>query len=44
VKPWPVNKADQKIAGGFGIMLDDLLAAVYANISLQLIIHVVNIS
>lgn len=29
-KPWPVRSADRRIAGGFGIMLDDLLAAVYA--------------
>lgn len=30
VKPWPVNMADRHLHGGFGIMLDDLLAAVYA--------------
>jgi len=29
-KPWPVRWADRHVAGGFGIMLDDLLAAVYA--------------
>jgi phosphatidylglycerophosphatase A len=29
-KPWPVRWADRRIHGGFGIMLDDLLAAVYA--------------
>jgi len=29
-KPWPIGWADRKIAGGLGIMLDDLLAAVYA--------------
>ena len=26
-KPWPVGWADRHVAGGFGIMLDDLLAA-----------------
>lgn len=30
VKPWPVSWADQKVKGGFGVMLDDLLAAGYA--------------
>ena len=30
VKPWPVRIADRKMKGGFGIMFDDLLAAVYA--------------
>jgi phosphatidylglycerophosphatase A len=29
-KPWPVGWADHRIHGGLGIMLDDLLAAVYA--------------
>jgi phosphatidylglycerophosphatase A len=29
-KPWPVGWADRRVEGGFGIMLDDLLAAVYA--------------
>jgi phosphatidylglycerophosphatase A len=29
-KPWPVGWADRRIDGGLGIMLDDLLAAVYA--------------
>lgn len=36
-KPWPVNIADRKIKGGFGIMLDDILAALYAMLVLQLI-------
>lgn len=30
VKPWPIREADHRIAGGLGIMLDDVLAAVYA--------------
>ncbi|MFN3786033.1 MAG: phosphatidylglycerophosphatase A [Thiothrix sp.] len=34
-KPWPVGVADREIGGGFGIMLDDLLAGVYAWMSLQ---------
>ncbi len=29
-KPWPVGWADRAVKGGFGVMLDDLLAAVYA--------------
>ena len=29
-KPWPVNWADRHVKGGFGIMLDDVLAAGYA--------------
>lgn len=34
-KPPPVRWIDQHIQGGWGIMLDDLLAAVYSNIILQ---------
>lgn len=34
LKPWPVSWADRRIKGGFGIMLDDLLAAAYAAITL----------
>jgi phosphatidylglycerophosphatase A len=30
VKPWPIRFFDQKISGGFGIMLDDILAAAYS--------------
>jgi len=41
-KPWPINLADQKVRGGFGIMLDDLIAGVYAFIGLQLIYYFVN--
>jgi phosphatidylglycerophosphatase A len=29
-KPWPVGWADEAIGGGFGVMIDDTLAAVYA--------------
>jgi phosphatidylglycerophosphatase A len=30
VKPWPIRYADRHIKGGFGVMFDDLLAAIYA--------------
>lgn len=36
-KPWPVSIADRKLHGGFGIMLDDVIAGVYALGALQLI-------
>ena len=29
VKPWPINWLDQRVHGGFGVMLDDLAAGVY---------------
>ena len=36
-KPWPIKTADKVISGGFGIMVDDVLAGVYALICLQLL-------
>jgi phosphatidylglycerophosphatase A len=29
-KPWPIRDVDHRLSGGLGIMLDDVLAAVYA--------------
>ena len=29
-KPFPIRLADRKIKNGFGVMFDDLLAAIYA--------------
>ena len=29
-KPWPINYIDQNIKGGLGIMLDDVMAAIFA--------------
>ncbi len=37
VKPWPIREADHSLRGGLGIMLDDVLAAIYAGAILHLI-------
>ncbi len=29
-KPWPISLADKRIKSGFGVMIDDVLAAVFA--------------
>ena len=36
LKPWPINWADKKLHGGAGIMLDDIIAAIYAWLCLQI--------
>src|SRR5690606_4716231 len=36
-KPWPISYVDEKIHGGFGMILDDVIAGVFACIILQLI-------
>lgn len=30
VKPWPIRDVDHRLGGGLGIMLDDVIAAVFA--------------
>ncbi len=35
VKPPPVRNAEKRIPGGAGVMMDDILAGLYANICLQ---------
>lgn len=40
-KPWPIKFFDQHISGGIGIVVDDLMAGIYALLSLQLILWLV---
>lgn len=35
LKPWPISIADKKVGGGWGIMLDDILAGIAAALCLQ---------
>ncbi|MCU7802969.1 MAG: phosphatidylglycerophosphatase A [Candidatus Thiodiazotropha sp. (ex Lucinoma borealis)] len=37
VKPWPIRWIDRKVDGGFGIMLDDLLAGIFAAVTMALL-------
>lgn len=36
-KPWPIYIVDDKVKGGFGIMLDDMIAGAYAFIFMQIL-------
>ena len=38
-KPWPIRILDQRVHGGVGIMVDDILAGIYAAICLQLLTY-----
>jgi len=42
-KPFPIGYFDRTVKGGFGVMLDDLLAAVYAVIVLMCVFFVVGL-
>lgn len=35
VKPWPIRWLDARVHGGFGVMLDDVVAALFAIVVLQ---------
>jgi len=36
-KPFPIRRIDQRVPGGWGGMLDDVLAGVYANLTIHLL-------
>ncbi len=35
IKPWPIRLIDQRVSGGTGIMLDDVIAGLFALLVLQ---------
>jgi len=37
LKPFPIRRLEKKLKGGYGVVLDDVAAGVYANIVLQVI-------
>jgi phosphatidylglycerophosphatase A len=39
-KPWPVSWADRRVKGGLGVMLDDVLAGVYAAAVLAVMLRI----
>lgn len=44
VKPGPIGWLDKNTHGGFGIMIDDILAGFFAFMSLQLLAYLVNLT
>ena len=39
LKPWPIRALDRQVGGGFGVMLDDLLAGLIAGVLLWAIFN-----
>ena len=37
-KPWPLRRLDRELGGGLGVMVDDLLGAVYVVVTWQLLV------
>jgi phosphatidylglycerophosphatase A len=40
IKPWPASLIDRQMRNGAGVMLDDLAAAIYANIVLHILVRI----
>ena len=43
LKPFPIRTLEEKVPGGPGIVLDDVMAGIYANIILRLAIYLMDI-
>lgn len=43
LKPWPIGWVDRKVSGGFGIMIDDVIAGIFAAVVLQIIVMCVGV-
>ena len=41
LKPFPIRRLEKGFSGGFGVVLDDVVAGVYANIVLRLIYGII---
>ena len=39
LKPWPIGVVDKSVKGGLGIMLDDLIAALFSLLIIQIIVY-----
>jgi phosphatidylglycerophosphatase A len=37
-KPWPISWLDKNVKGAFGVMIDDILAGIFAAICMSLIL------
>ena len=36
-KPWPISVIDRRVTGGFGIMLDDIIAGIFALVCMAIL-------
>jgi len=39
LKPWPISVADKRLKGGFGIMIDDVIAGIFALLFIQIALY-----
>lgn len=43
LKPWPVSLADRELTGGLGVMMDDVVAGIYALLIVQAMVFLFSI-
>mgnify|MGYP003115936673 FL=1 len=41
LKPWPISWIDKRVSGGWGIMLDDVVAGLFGALAISLIVFLV---
>jgi phosphatidylglycerophosphatase A len=39
IKPWPIGWLDKQVSGGFGVMIDDVLAGIYSMLVMQVLVY-----
>ena len=44
VKPFPIRLIEKKVAGGAGIVLDDVAAGVYSHLAVRMVLYIVEIN
>ncbi len=37
IKPWPIGWLDRKVSGGFGVMVDDIVAGIFAILGIEIL-------
>lgn len=42
IKPFPIGLIDRKVKGGTGIVLDDIMAGIYSNICLRILLSLID--
>jgi phosphatidylglycerophosphatase A len=43
LKPFPIRALEKRVGGGTGVVLDDVLAGVYANLVIRLVVYMTSI-
>ena len=43
LKPFPIRTLEKRVAGGSGVVLDDVLAGVYGNLILRVVVYLIGI-